>query len=857
MVAGSEVTAPGHLLARLAPGPSGLSALRPTWSVPAAMRALRATLVVPALLALTDKVIGDPQMALFAVFGAFASLVFVTFGGTRRDKLIAHLELAAVGSIVLTIGTAVSGTAWLAAIVTIPVAFGLFFAGVTGPHAASGTTAALLAYVLPVASQGGAATIPSRLEGWWLAAAVSTAAVLLLSPRTPGDRLRASAAASATALADHLAAAVRDEATPAHLEASLAAKHQLMTVFAAAPFRPTGLATADQAMASVVQLLEWCTVLISDAMEGHLDLSPAAPADRELLGMTAGVLRDVAALLAGRDADPDLEGLERARAASMDHLRTLSGDPDSVRACAAHAFHAQVIALAARTIAADTLIATRRASQEIIAAERRGWYGEPAGDRAARRGASAGLRFGGRTFGALAGGRRLGALAGRRLGGRRLGVLAGGRRLGALAGRRLGGLRLGAWAGRSRLSAWAGGRRLSAWAGGRRLSAWAGGRRLSAWAGGPRLSAVAGAAGIVTRHASFRSVWMRNSLRGAIGLAAAVAVADLTGVQHGFWVVLGALSVLRTNAASTGATALRALAGTVLGFAVGAALVLGIGTGQTALWIALPVAVLVASYAPGTAPFTVGQAAFTVTVVVLFNLLAPAGWKVGLLRIEDVAIGCAVSLVVGLLFWPRGAADVVGDDLADAYRDGGAYLTQAVDWALGLRGQTPDTAVAAATASLRLDDALRGYLAEQGSKRLPKEELWRLVMASMRLRMTAYSLAGLRGRGAATYPDAPEHVDPERAGLRDLATELAGFYQRIAVQVGRPVHGEQPPAEVPVVGGPALSGAALDNPGSMPAHHHPHTLWVREHLYHLRQSLPAVTEPALHVAKERRTPWWR
>ena len=51
----------------------------------------------------------------------------------------------------------------------------------------------------------------------------------------------------------------------------------------------------------------------------------------------------------------------------------------------------------------------------------------------------------------------------------------------------------------------------------------------------------------------------------------------------------------------------------------------------------------------------------------------------GLLRIEDVAIGCLVSLVVGVLFWPRGAASVVGDDLADAFRRGAADLTQAVD----------------------------------------------------------------------------------------------------------------------------------------------------------------------------------
>ena len=47
---------------------------------------------------------------------------------------------------------------------------------------------------------------------------------------------------------------------------------------------------------------------------------------------------------------------------------------------------------------------------------------------------------------------------------------------------------------------------------------------------------------------------------------------------------------------------------------------------------------------PGSATFAVGQAAFTVTVAVLFNLLAPVGWKVGVLRIEDVALGCGVSV---------------------------------------------------------------------------------------------------------------------------------------------------------------------------------------------------------------------
>ena len=158
---------------------------------------------------------------------------------------------------------------------------------------------------------------------------------------------------------------------------------------------------------------------------------------------------------------------------------------------------------------------------------------------------------------------------------------------------------------------------------------------------------------LVSGHTSLRSVWFLNSARGAVALAVAVAVADLTNVQHAFWVVLGTLSVLRTNAAATGATALRAIAGTVVGFFIGGALILAIGAHPAALWAALPVAVLIASYSPGTLPFAVGQAGFTVTISILFNILVPVGWKVGVVRVEDVAIGAAVSALVGVFSGPE------------------------------------------------------------------------------------------------------------------------------------------------------------------------------------------------------------
>jgi hypothetical protein len=797
------MAAPGLKQARLMAAEWYPAWLKVSWSVPAAMRTIRATIVIPSLFAITSKVIDDPQMALFATFGGFATLVVIGFAGTRRDKLTAHLGLAIAGSVALVIGTLVSGTAWLAAVVTFLVVFAIFFAGVLGPAPATASTALLFAYVLPVASAGGASTIGSRLEGWWLASAAGTLAVLLLSPKSPGDRIRAAASALAAEIAARVRQASVGEATdPAAMRA---AKERLRAAFTSAPYRPTGLATADQALASVVQLLDWGAGQVADAFDGHIDLTQAAPEDRQVLRITASVFDDIAALLAGQAADPAFGELEQARAAATESLRSLSADSESAeRMGAAHAVHAQAIAVAARSTAADALIAAGRADPATIAAERRQWYG---------------------TTGSLPGpAKQNGTASGRAA------------------------------------------------------------RLLPGVAPGLPLAGVAGATGVVIRHASVRSVWFANSLRGAAALAVAVAVADLSDVQHGFWVVLGTLSVLRSNASGTGATALRALGGTAVGFVVGAALLAAIGTGQTAMWLALPLAILVAAYAPGTAPFAIGQAAFTIVIVVLFNLLDPVGWKVGLLRVEDVAIGCAVSVVVGVLFWPRGASALVGDDLADAFRSGAQYLTQAVDWALSERLIPPDTASAAVTAGLRLDDALRGFLAEQGTKRASKEDLWSLVTAAQQLRLTANTLAGLRdvptSDGIATGPAClPLEGSEAYAGtpacvsLRMAAAQLADFYGHIADEVGHPgreapellpappLTGPAVPRHEETVQGEILQDAVLAGhgaPGPSAARRpHPHLLWVQEHLHHLSRSAQPISGPALHVAEARRRPWWR
>ena len=272
-------------------------------------------------------------------------------------------------------------------------------------------------------------------------------------------------------------------------------------------------------------------------------------------------------------------------------------------------------------------------------------------------------------------------------------------------------------------------------------------------------------------HLNLRSVWLRNSLRGAAGLAAAVAVARLTSVAHGFWVVLGTLSVLRSNALGTGVTAARAVAGTAAGFIVGTVIMLGLGSHTTALWFLLPLAVLFAGAAPAVISFAAGQAGFTVMVIILFNILVPAGWRVGLLRLEDVALGCAVSVGVGLLLWPRGAAAAFGRALCDAYRAGSAYLLAAVDRLIspGLTGDVQQQAGLAVATYHRLEDAYRQFLSERGAKRIGMETATHLLTGASRLRLSAHSLATV-----AAHPEAR----PMAPAGADAASQLRQAFQR-------------------------------------------------------------------------------
>ena len=641
--------------------------------------AARAAIVMPAVFALADKVIAQPQTSIFAAFGSFAVLVLVEFGGPARARLLAYLVLACVGAAFITLGTLCSRDPWLAAGAMSAVGFATLFSGVFGGYFAAAATGVLITFVLPVTIPAPDSAIPDRLEGWGLATGVGISAVMLLWPPRRRADLQREAAAALRTVADFVDAG-RHESTERGRVAREAVD-ALGRRFLSTQHRPTGPTGPTAALASLPDELDWFLSFLAPSSEVQtLELVDAE--DTEAIAATAAVLRAAADTLVGGDGRPDFARLDAARdAVARALVRRLPQLPrdtptGSVPLALELPFRLRTATYSARQIAGYALLAAGREAPELDHVD--------------------------------------------------------------LAQR------------------------------------------------SPARATLEATEQLAVEHASVRSVWFQNSVRGAAGLAIAVYIAQRTGIQHGFWVVLGTISVLRSNALGTGRSILSALAGTAAGIVIGALLVIGIGANQSVLWGVLPVAVLLAAYAPRAISFAAGQAGFTVVLFVLFNIIQPVGWSVGVVRVEDVAIGFAISLGVGLLFWPRGAASLLRENIAAAYARGADYVVATARQLIeGPDSEDAGRAERAADAALhRLDDVFRQYLAERTATEFYVENVAALVAGAARVRRAGQSLASL-GRmadGTARLERCGQNLDRELDVLQSWYVTL-GY----ALVNGRPM----------------------------------------------------------------------
>jgi uncharacterized membrane protein YccC len=360
----------------------------------------------------------------------------------------------------------------------------------------------------------------------------------------------------------------------------------------------------------------------------------------------------------------------------------------------------------------------------------------------------------------------------------------------------------------------------------------------------------------VRTHLSPNSVVLHDSVRVGIGLALAVLVAGLLQLDHGLWVVLGTLSVLRSNALATGRTTLQALAGTLAGFAIGAPYAQLASANATLSWYVLPLATFVTAYAWGAVGFLVGQAVFTIYVLVLFGLIAPTGWQLGLVRLEDVAIGAAISVVVALLLWPRGARRDLADAVAGLFRADAVGLGRVFERLLA-RGSPEGVSAAWAIAERardRAEEALDQFLSERGPKRPDPQRAAFLVASGSHMLLFSSLIDVLADMGYQSNG----HLD----GTEALSEQIRILLEALRRQADRLDGGADADAPMPVVSANVLREVSLTYLGrwrDAPEFEHSAmaVIAAAEWVEVLDELLVRLDEPVAEVVAAAAVPWWR
>jgi uncharacterized membrane protein YccC len=272
---------------------------------------------------------------------------------------------------------------------------------------------------------------------------------------------------------------------------------------------------------------------------------------------------------------------------------------------------------------------------------------------------------------------------------------------------------------------------------------------------------------------TLRSVAMRNTLRLAVGLSLARLLVGLFDLQHGFWVVFGTLTVMKSSAGGTRQTVIKAVSGTAIGFAV-AAVMLTLLEGDSDVWVVLmPITLFGAMYISGR-NLVIGQALFTTTIVFLFRIMAPANWTLALLRLEDVALGAGVGLLIGVLAWPRGAGGQLRSTLADLLDKGRRYTTLAARSLLAGTAKDKEAELASVRSDMigathRVEDVFTQYLTEVGQRRVPLPVWGDLLASGLRLWYTTDTVM--------------VHAS-DTSGVREpVCPSLAGFLEQAADQL--------------------------------------------------------------------------
>ncbi|HWE67909.1 MAG TPA: FUSC family protein [Acidimicrobiales bacterium] len=303
---------------------------------------------------------------------------------------------------------------------------------------------------------------------------------------------------------------------------------------------------------------------------------------------------------------------------------------------------------------------------------------------------------------------------------------------------------------------------------------------------------------ILVSNLTLQSAVLRHALRMGGTCAAGEALVLAVHLAKGYWVLVTIAVVLRPYAAITLQRTILRLAGTMLGAAIAAGILVAEDQSVGLILILFVLALLTFSLI--SLNYGLGVVFLTPLVIVLISTGQPGDWAVAGHRILNTLIGAGLALLGGYVLWPKVDRRELVDELATALEADRVHLGAVLDASV----HPSDASDAAAVRSLHekaglavanAQTAFQRLLGEPARNRRQSEALWSVTDAARRTFLATSSLEGHLGPRDDTSPrprldraqrDADRALselsealrqhrapDPSRVGKQDLADAVA------------------------------------------------------------------------------------
>jgi uncharacterized membrane protein YccC len=263
-------------------------------------------------------------------------------------------------------------------------------------------------------------------------------------------------------------------------------------------------------------------------------------------------------------------------------------------------------------------------------------------------------------------------------------------------------------------------------------------------------------------------------------MLAASMLSEVLPIQRSYWLPLTVAVILKPDYGSVFARALQRAIGTVAGAVLGAAILAVVPFGP---WLLVPFGILAALLPYGKARnFGLSAAFLTPFVVLLIDLLSPAGWRLAGDRAIDTVLASVVVLLVGYAPWPVSWHAHLPGKFADTLRVICDYMDESLVTAWAGRppapqrakgGQPPWRSRLRRRSSRALSDLRAEYqrtMSEPAAVSRRASALWPAVVALEDLMDAVTAAVVAIGRGAPA--PAPEAVHQLTGELRAIAEAM-------------------------------------------------------------------------------------